>query len=194
MDSQKILIVNLSKGKIGEDNASLLGAMIVTKVYLSAMSRVDMAEADRKDFYLYVDEFQNFATESFANILSEARKYRLSLILANQYIEQLIEGVRNAILGNCGTLICFRTGANDGEILEKELVPFTTEDFTNLPKYKVYLRLLIDGIAGDAFSADTLPPCESWEGHKEKIIKTSRERYAKSRKEIEDKINRWANI
>lgn len=194
MDSQKILIVNLAKGSVGEDNAMLLGAMIVTKVYLSAMSRVDTAEAERKDFYMYVDEFQNFATEAFANVLSEARKYRLSLVLANQYLEQIIEGVRSAILGNCGTFICFRAGATDGETLERELQPFTEEGFTNLPKFKIYLRLLIDGIAGDAFSANTLPPCEEEEGNGEKIIRQSRERYCRSRKEVEEKINRWANI
>ena len=123
MDGQKIIIMNLSKGRIGEDNSALLGAMMITKIQLSAMERVNMPEEDRKDFYLYVDEFQNFATESFANILSEARKYRLSLILAHQYIAQLEETVRDAVMGNVGTMLTFRVGAADAEYLEKEFDP-----------------------------------------------------------------------
>src|ERR1700752_1587848 len=120
MDSQKIFLINLSKGRIGEDSSALLGAMLITKMQLAAMSRVDIPEEQRQDFYLYVDEFQNFATESFANILSEARKYRLNLIVAHQYIGQLVADkkntiVRDAIFGNVGTLICFRMGADDAE-------------------------------------------------------------------------------
>lgn len=194
MDSQKILIVNLAKGKVGEDNGALLGAMLVTKIYLAAMSRADMPENERKDFYLYVDEFQNFATDSFANILSESRKYRLSLVLANQYLDQLIPQVRHAILGNCGTVISFRTGATDAKILETELGTFKTEDFINLSKYNIYLKLMINGLAGDAFSATTLPPLDNYQENQEKIIRVSRERYAKLKKEVEEKINRWTNI
>src|SRR6185369_6743196 len=128
MDEKKILIMNLSKGRLGEDNSALLGAMMITKIQLAAMGRVDIPEESRADFYLYVDEFQNFATESFANILSEARKYRLNLILAHQYIGQLVTDkkntiVRDAIFGNVGTLICFRMGADDAEFLEKEFDP-----------------------------------------------------------------------
>ena len=133
MDEGKILIVNVSKGRIGEDNMALLGAMIITRLQLAAMGRVDVPESQRRDFFLYVDEFQNFATESFANILSEARKYRLSLILAHQYIEQLDEKVRAAVFGNVGTLVCFRIGAADAEFLEKEFMPeFEATDLVNL--------------------------------------------------------------
>ncbi|MCX6761021.1 MAG: type IV secretion system DNA-binding domain-containing protein, partial [Candidatus Nealsonbacteria bacterium] len=167
MDQGKILIVNLSKGKIGEDASNLLGALIITKLQLAAMERVDTSEEERKDFYLYVDEFQNFATDAFASILSEARKYHLCLILAHQYIAQLDEmtdkgkstKVRDAIFGNVGTLITFRVGAVDAEFLEKEFMPeFIIDDLVNLDKYNVYLKLMIDGAASKAFSATTLPP------------------------------------
>ena len=201
MDNQKILIVNLSKGKIGEDAMRLLGGMIVTKIQLAAMGRVEIPEEDRKDFYLYVDEFQNFATESFANILSEARKYRLALILAHQYVNQLIfDGnttVRDAIFGNVGTIVSFRVGAEDAEALEKEFEPvFTMNDIVNLPKYKMYLKLMIDGIAGDAFSATSLPPIDISDTaiNEEKVVTVSRERYGRPRKEVEDKIARWSGM
>jgi CxxC-x17-CxxC domain-containing protein len=197
MDAKKILILNLSKGRIGEDNSALLGAMMITKIQLAAMGRVDIPEETRKDFYLYVDEFQNFATESFANILSEARKYRLDLILANQYITQIDEKVRDAIFGNAGTIISFRVGATDAEFLEKEFEPvFMQNDIVNLQKYNIYLKLMIDGIAGDAFSATTMPPVyiEDTAGNEEKVIAVSRERYASSKAEVEDKIARWAGM
>jgi len=197
MDSQKILILNLSKGRIGEDNSALLGAMMITKIQLAAMGRVDMPEEERKDFYLYVDEFQNFATESFANILSEARKYHLDLVLANQYITQIDEKVRDAIFGNAGTIISFRVGATDAEFLEKEFAPvFVQNDIVNLPKYQIYLKLMIDGIAGDAFSATTLPPVfiEDTKENEEKVITISRERYASSKAEVEEKIAKWAGM
>lgn len=201
MDNGKILIVNLSKGRIGEDAMRLLGGMVVTKIQLAAMGRVDVPEGERKDFYLYVDEFQNFATEAFANILSEARKYRLSLILAHQYISQLIfDGnatVRDAIFGNVGTIISFRVGAEDAEHLEKEFDPvFLMNDIVNLSKFNIYLKLMIDGIAGDAFSATTLPPTDLSETleNTEKAINVSRERYGRSRKEIEERISRWSGM
>jgi CxxC-x17-CxxC domain-containing protein len=201
MDNQKILIVNLSKGRIGEDAMRLLGGMIITKIQLAAMSRVDIPEEERKDFYLYVDEFQNFATESFANILSEARKYRLSLILAHQYINQLIfDGnatVRDAIFGNVGTIVSFRVGAEDAEALEKEFDPvFLMNDIVNLSKYDIYLKLMIDGIAGDAFSARTLPPADISDtiAAEQKVIAVSRERYGKSRSEVAEKIARWSGM
>lgn len=201
MDNQKILIVNLSKGRIGEDAMRLLGGMVVTKIQLGAMGRVDTPEADRKDFYLYVDEFQNFATESFANILSEARKYRLNLVLAHQYISQLIfDGnsvVRDAVFGNVGTLISFRVGADDAEFLEKEFEPvFMMNDLVNLAKYNIYIKLMIDGIAGDGFSAITLPPADlsDTQENMEKVIRVSRERYGRSRAEVEEKIARWSGM
>ncbi len=196
MDSNKIMILNLAKGRIGEDNSALLGAMMVTKIQLAAMGRVDIEEADRKDFYLYVDEFQNFATESFANILSEARKYRLSLILANQYIAQLQEEVRDAIFGNVGTIVSFRVGAADAEELEKEFDPiFLMNDIVNLPKYSIYLKLMIDGIAGDAFSATTLPPIANNEGDStDSVVKASRNKYANDIETVEQRIMNWSGM
>jgi len=201
MDNRKILIVNVSKGKIGEDAMRLLGGMIVTKIQLAAMGRVEIPMEERKDFYLYVDELQNFVTESFANILSEARKYRLNLTLAHQYINQLVfdgnSTVRDAVFGNVGTMIAFRVGAEDAEFLEKEFEPvFMLNDLVNLTKYNIYLKLMIDGIAGDAFSATTLPPPDlsDTEENEEKIIRNSRERYGQNKAEIEEKIERWSGI
>jgi len=194
MDEGKILILNLSKGRIGEDNSALLGAMMITKIQLAAMSRVDVLERERRDFYLYVDEFQNFTSDSFANILSEARKYRLNLILAHQYIEQLGENVKFAVFGNVGTFILFRVGAADAEALVPEFSPvFTDEDILNLPKYEIYLKLMIDGVASGPFSAKGLPPLSDEEktGNLDKVIAVSRERYAKSREIVEDRIARW---
>jgi hypothetical protein len=193
MDTQKIFIMNLSKGRIGEDNSRLMGGMLITKIQLSAMERVDTPEKDRKDFFLYVDEFQNFATESFANILSEARKYRLDLIMAHQYMEQLDETVLAAVIGNVGTMVTFRVGSSDAEILAKEFIPtFVEEDLINLPKYHIYLKLMIDGVASRPFSALTLPPIGSSTASREKVIRVSRERYAISRSKIEEKISRWS--
>ena len=200
MDEKKILIMNLSKGRIGEDNSRLLGALLVTKLQLAAMSRVDINEEERKDFFLYVDEFQNFATESFVNVLSEARKYRLDLILGHQYIAQLGTGneakVRDAVFGNVGTIISFRVGAEDAEFLEKEFSPeFMATDFVNLAKYNIYLKLMIVGLAGRPFSARTLGPTPKLEkSNKEKIINVSRERYGTPRKIVEEKITRWAGL
>lgn len=195
MDEEKILILNLSKGRIGEDNSHLLGALLITKLQLAAMSRVNIPENERKDFHLYVDEFQNFATESFVNVLSEARKYRLALILAHQYIAQMEEPVRDAVFGNIGTIISFRIGAEDAEFLEKEFFPeFTASDFVDLGKYNIYLKLMIDGIAGRPFSAQTLspfPPLET--SNKEKIIKVSQEKYGTPKKIIEEKIIKWSS-
>ena len=201
IDEGKILIANISKGRIGEDNSRLLGALVVTKLQLAAMSRVDTPEEKRRDFYLYVDEFQNFATEAFCNILSEARKYRLSLTLGNQYLAQLDEMtpggrstmVRDAVFGNVGTIVSFRIGAEDAEYMEKEFTPeFLAADFVNLGKYNIYLKLMIDGLSGRPFSAETLPPApKPAESYREKIIKVSRERYGTSREIIEGKIAKW---
>lgn len=195
MDNKKIFIVNLSKGRIGEDNTGLLGTMLITKIQISAMSRVDIPEAERNDFFLYIDEFQTFATPSFAGILSEARKYRLALILAHQYITQMDEEVRDAVFGNAGTLVCFRVGAADAEFLESEFKPsFIQDDLVNLTKYNIALKLMIDGLASNAFSAVTLPPLpQIEESHKEKIIRVSQERYGKPVDVIADKILRWTS-
>ncbi len=197
MDKQKILIMDLSKGKVGEDNSALLGAMVVTKLQLAAMSRTDIPEHERKDFYLYVDEFQNFATESFATILSEARKYRLNLVVGHQYMGQLVHErntkVKDAILGNVGTMVVYRIGAEDAEILVKEFEPvFEAIDMVNLPKYNIILKLMINGVASEPFSAITLPPSPDFvTGNSEKVIKVSRERYTNPVHEVEDKISRW---
>lgn len=194
MDEGKILIANLSKGAIGEDNSALLGAMLVTRIQMAAMSRVDIPEEERRDFYLYIDEFQNFSTESFANILSEARKYRLSLTLAHQYIAQLINDndtkVRDAIFGNVGTMMIFRVGAKDAEFLEPEFAPtFEEGDLVNLPKYNIYVRLMIDGIATKPFSAETLPPPPApKKSFADVIIENSRRKYAVDKDKVEKKI------
>jgi len=198
MDEGKILLMNLAKGRIGEDNSSLLGSMMITKLQIAAMSRVDIPESERRDFYMFVDEFQNFATDSFATILSEARKYRLNLIIAHQYIEQLSETVRAAVFGNVGTIVCFRIGAADAEFLEKEFAPvFTETDLVNLTKFDIYMKLMIDGVASDPFSATGLPPIDAAypkEDNREKIIAASRERYATPREVVEEKIMRWSGV
>ena len=169
--------------------------MFITKIQLAAMERVDVPELERRDFYLYVDEFQNFATESFGNILSEARKYRLDLIVAHQYIEQLDEKVAAAVFGNVGTLISFRVGGADAETLVKEFGPrFIEEDLVNLPKFQYYIKLMIDGVVSEPFSAIGLAPLmeEERTNNTEKVIRVTRERYARPRTVVEDKITRWA--
>lgn len=201
MNNRKILLVNVSKGRIGEDNSALLGAMFITKIQLAAMERVRIAEAERKDFYLYVDEFQNFATESFADILSEARKYRLNLVIANQYIGQLMTEsstkVRDAIFGNVGTIVVFRVGAADAEFLEKEFEPeFNIQDIVNLPNYHIYLKLMVNGVTSRPFSATTLPPLSlaARGDNREAIIEISRKLYTKPRMEVEKEIARWSGF
>ncbi|PJE51317.1 MAG: hypothetical protein COV29_01005 [Candidatus Yanofskybacteria bacterium CG10_big_fil_rev_8_21_14_0_10_36_16] len=193
MDERKIILVNISKGRIGEDASRLLGALIITKLQLAAMSRVDIPEPERQDFTLVVDEFQNFATASFANILSEARKYHLNLIIAHQYVAQMEESVRDAVFGNVGTIITFRVGAEDAELLEKELFPeFVANDVVNLAKYNIYLKLMIDGVASRAFSATTIPPLPKQETNfREEIISNSREQFGTPEEEIRKKIAEW---
>ncbi len=199
MNNQKILLVNVSKGRIGEDNSAILGAMIITKIQLAAMERVRIPEDERKDFYLYVDEFQNFATDSFVNILSEARKYRLDLIIAHQYIGQLTTdtstAVRDAVFGNVGTMISFRVGAGDAEDLELEFTPeFLQNDLIRLPNYNIYLKLMIDGISSRPFSAKTIAPVPvaKDDNKRQEIIKISRSKYAHTVMSVEEEINRWA--
>ena len=179
MDQGKILLVNLSQGRLGEDNATLLGAMLITKIQLAAMSRVNTPEEERRDFYLYVDEFQNFATESFNKILSEARKYRLSLILANQYIAQIPEDVRKAIFGNCGTMISFVLGSEDAKIFSDEYSnKYTPDDLVSLNRHQIINRLAIDNVISQPFPAWTLPLAKNTNSNREKVIRVSRERYA----------------
>ncbi len=201
MNEGKIFLVNVSKGRIGEDNSGLLGGMIITKIQLAAMERVRIPEETRRDFYLYVDEFQNFVTDAFAGILSEARKYRLNLTVAHQYTAQLISdkssAVRDAVFGNVGTMIVFRVGSDDAEFLEKEFEPeFTPQDIVNLPNYKVYLKLMIDGVTSRPFSAQTLPQMVK-SGNKiveEEVIKSSRDLYCRPREVVEREINNWSGM
>jgi hypothetical protein len=190
MDEKKILIMNLSKGLIGETNANLLGSMLTTRIYLAAMSRADLPLDVMKtmpNFYFYVDEFQSFANATFANILSEARKYHLNLIIAHQYIEQMEEDVRNAVFGNVGTTIAFRVGPFDAETLETVFTPrFLAADLVNLGFAQIYLTLMIDGIGSQPFSAQTLPPVERPRvSCKDMVIAASRRQYTKGRDEVE---------
>lgn len=196
MDGQKIFLVNLSVGRLGEANASLLGSFMITAIHLAAMSRADMPEEDRKDFYLYVDEFQNFATDSFKNILSEARKYRLALIVANQYTAQLEEsGVKDAVFGNVGTIATFRVGADDANDLVKEFSPpFEALDLVNLPKQHIYIRMTIDGQSEAAFSAKTLTVIDEKTGFREKIMENSRNKYTRPKAEVEKDVADWSGI
>ena len=193
IDEGKILIANLPKGTMGEENQILLGSLLVTKLQLAAMERVDMPEGDRRDFHLYCDEFQNFATPSFIEILSEARKYRLDLTLAHQYMGQLDDRIREAVFGNVGTLISFRIGARDAEELEKEFSPeFSQDDFVRLPPHVFYVRICIDGATSRPFNADAATPRDTPAiTHRAKIIEVSRKRYCAPRAEVQRKIRRW---
>jgi len=190
MDEGKILLINLSKGKIGEVNSNLLGMILVSKIQMAAFSRADIPESARRDFYLYVDEFQNFTTDSFASILSEARKYRLNLAITNQYIAQLTEKIRDAVIGNAGTITCYRIGAADAEFIVKEFPGVSVEDMTNIDKYNTYTKLLIDGTPSAPFSMKGLKP----EGISDPTIKEearnfSRQNYARPRQEVEKELS-----
>lgn len=190
MDDRRILIANLSKGKLGEDKANLLGAMLVSKFQLAAMSRADTPEAGREDFHLYIDEFQNCSTDAFVSILSEARKYRLCLTLSHQYMDQLREEIRDAVLGNAGTIITFRIGNRDAQILEPELT-FSARHLSNLANRQVCVKLLERGDYGEPFVGKTLPPMVTRHGRRENMIRRSREKYGTPRARIADKIQRW---
>ena len=192
MDQGYIFIADLSKGKLGEDKANLLGSLLVNQFQLTAMERADILETERKDFYLYIDEFHNFTTSAFDSVLSEARKYRLCLTLAHQYLEQLGDGTKGAIFGNTGTLISFRVGSRDAQEISMAFDGlFKPEDCISLPKYNIYLKLEIDGQASVPFSAETTPILFPEVGLAEKVIRISRERYAKNRAKVEGKINRF---
>lgn len=180
MNEGKIVIVNLSQGKLGEDSSALLGAMIITKMQLAAMNRVYVSEENRRDFYLYVDEFQNFATQSFIKILSEARKYRLNLSLANQYIGQIDEDVQKAIFGNAGSIISFAVGAVDARLLGREFgEKYEEAELVGLGNFEVVLKLSIDNKTSSPFSATTLPLPKSRNQQRDTVIRVSRERYTK---------------
>ncbi len=200
MDSGKILLINLAKGKTGEINAKLLGLIIVSKLQMAALSRSDIPEDQRRDFYLYVDEFQNFITDAFSSILSEARKYHLNLIIAHQYLGQLEQAagaagagskdVRDAVFGNAGTEVCFRIGVEDAEIMSKEFSPVFNEfDLVNVDRFNAYIKLMINGTASKPFNMATYPPLSGGSAEvAEAVRKLSREKYSKNRAEIEKQI------
>jgi hypothetical protein len=197
MDEKKILIMNLSKGRVGEVNANLLGSMLVTKIYLAAMSRADVPArtlTELPSFYFYVDEFQSFANQSFADILSEARKYKLNLIIAHQYIEQMEEEVRDAVFGNVGTTIAFRVGPFDAEVLETVFQPrFTQADLVNLGFAQIYLTLMINGVGSPPFSATTMSPFDPPpEKFVDQTIESSRSQFGRQRKSVEDALAAWS--
>lgn len=193
MDERKILLINLSKGLLGETNMNLLGSMLTTRIFLAAMSRANVPApelAKLPHFYFYVDEFQNFANKTFAEILSESRKYKLNLIITHQYIEQMEEEVRDAVFGNVGTTISFRVGPFDAEVLETIFMPkFTKEDIVSLDRRQVYLSLMIDGVGSQPFSAVTIPPIEAPAvSYREKVIDSSRSQFTAPRAQVEQAI------
>lgn len=192
MDRGRIFIANLSKGKLGADKANLLGSLLTTQFQLAATARTSRQETERRDFYLFIDEFQNFSTDAFASILAEARKYRLCLSLSHQYIDQLSMPVRQAVFGNVGTLIAFRVGYTDAEVVEKEFGrTFTAEAISDLGRYEAVVKLLEDGANHTPFRTKMLPPLENRVGRKEKLIHQSRKRFATPRIVIEGKLERW---
>jgi hypothetical protein len=189
MDGQKIVLMNLSKGSIGELNAYLLGMVMVGKILIAAMSRVDMPEEDRKDFYLYIDEFHNFTTDSIVSILSEARKYRLNLIIAHQFLKQLTEKIRDAVFGNVGSLASFRVGPEDAEFVSKQFEPvFNSYDLINLDNFNAYVRLIVKGQVGMPFSMNTIPAGKGDRSIAAEVKEFSRNTYGQPRKEVEDEI------
>ena len=193
MAQERLLIANLSKGHLGEDKANLLGSLLATQFQLAAMARVDVPEDERPDFHLFIDEFQNFSTDAFASMLAEARKYRLCLTLSHQYIDQLSLPVRQAVFGNVGTLIAFRVGHSDAELMEKEFGhTFPASVLADLDRYEAAVKLLTDGVNEEPFRARMLPPLENRIGRKEKLVARSRQRFATPRAQVEDKLMRWA--
>ena len=194
MDNQKILLVNLAQGKLGEETASLLGGMVITRLQATAMERVDIPMDERKDFFLYVDEFQNFATESFAKILSEARKYKLDLTMTNQYIDQIPLPVRQSIFGNVGTIGSFVVSPADAAILEKEFAPMVSaDDLVSLDAWAMYVKLCIDGMTSVPFSSKSLPIRYHKFALRDEIVSKSREKYGTEREIIEEKVKKWSN-
>ena len=194
MNNGRLFIANLSKGKLGHDKANLLGSLLVTQFQLGAMARAAKPESERRDFYLFIDEFQNFSTDAFASILAEARKYRLCLTLSHQYIDQLSEPIRKAVFGNVGTLVAFRIGYTDAEVMTKEFgkaVPATS--LADLERYEAVVKLLVEGSNQEPFRAKMLPPLENRVGRRVKLIARSRERFAMPRAKIEAKLQRWMN-
>jgi len=200
MDEGKILIINLAKGKIGEENSSFLGLVLVPRILIAAMSRSDVPEEQRKDFYLYVDEFQNFATPDFAQILSEARKFRLNLTVANQFIGQMEEEIKNAVFGNIGTLVAFRVGVNDASYLQHEFQPtFGEDDLLNIERFHVYVKTIVRNEPVPAFSVDLTKNIEAQRKLRnpkvaEMIKQLSRLKYGKDREIVEAEITQRARL
>jgi DNA helicase HerA-like ATPase len=192
MNNGRIFIANLAKGRIGHDKANLLGSLLVAQFQLAAMARAALPEQERRDFFLFIDEFQNFTSDVFASVLSEARKYRLDITLSHQYIDQLSPIVRDAVFGNAGTLIVFRIGFSDAAVMEKEfgkIIPASA--LSDLDRYEAVVKLLEEGVNREPFRASMLPPIETHLGRSEKLIARSRERFGTKRKVIENKLSRW---
>ncbi len=193
MNAGKIVILNISKGKIGEENSALLGSMIITKIQQAALSRASIAEEQRKDFFFYIDEFQNFATEAFDSILSEARKYRLNMTLAHQYMDQLPEEVRSTVFGNVGSIVTFSVGGTDAAFLEREFAPtFTAQDIIGLEAREMYVKMLVDGTAAKPFSGRTLDVPAPEANLTPEIIDHTRKTYAQNRLVVEQEIAKWS--
>lgn len=192
MDNRKILLMKVSKGLLGEENSSLIGSMVITKLYQAAMSRADVPEDQRTDFYFYVDEFQNFATDTFAEILSEARKYRLNLTIAHQYMGQLLEEVRKTVFGNVGSMISFRVGAEDAAILAQEYTPvFKERDIINLGIREFYVKMSVNGQLREAFSGTTMDAPKVTRDHTREIVAASRRKYCSTRTQVETMLAKW---
>ena len=192
MNHERLFIANLSKGRLGHDKANLLGSLLVTQFQLAAMARTNQPEGERKDFYLFIDEFQNFSTDAFAAILAEARKYRLCLTLSHQYVDQLALPIRQAVFGNVGTLVSFRIGNTDADVLQAEFGnEFAAQQLVDLDRYEVVIKLLEDGTNKQPFRAMTLPPLENRASRREKLVARSRERFATPRAEVEAKLQRF---
>lgn len=192
MDNGRLFIANLSKGKLGHDKANLLGSLLVTQFQLGAMARSNRPEEERRDFYLFIDEFQNFSTEAFATILAEARKYRLCLTLSHQYVDQLSLPVRQAVFGNMGTVVSFRIGHTDAEVLAKEFVnTFPPKSLVDLDQFEIVVKLLQNGANLEPFRGRSFPPHGNRGSRIHRLIAHSRERFASPRAKVEDKLNRW---
>jgi len=192
MDNRRIFIANLAKGMLGEDKANLLGSMLVSSFQLAAMGRADIAEGDRQDFYLYVDEFHNFTSDNFASILSEARKYRLCMTLSHQFIEQVPHPLSAAVFGNVGNLISFRVGEHDAHLLSREFGDtYAPETLSGLGNFEIVAKLLEYGEHRQPFIGRTLPPIEPTHRTRDNLVQRSREKYATPRHIVEDKIDRW---
>jgi hypothetical protein len=196
MDNKKILLINLAKGSIGEINSNLLGMIFVAKLFTAALSRSDIDESQREDFYLYVDEFQNFATDTFASILSEARKFRLNLNITNQYIAQIPEQIRDAIIGNVGTLVAFRVGVPDAEFMAKEFEPVANQnDLNNIDAFNAYIKLLVSNAPVRPFSMQTIK--DSGSDNKElgkAILQLSRLKYGRDASIVDAQINQRIQV